>query len=129
MTEATPLPTNETQRPGLVTTLAALTLTSGIINVFFSLAITGLLILATLGIGLVLCAPFTLLPVLLGIFEIIYGARLLSSPLQPPRPNHLIAYLEIATLIYFNPVGLAVGIIALVIYNDETVKEYFSRAI
>ncbi len=128
MTETTPPSTNFSPRPGMVTTLAALTLTSGIINVFFALGITGLLIIGTLGIGLFICAPFTILPAILGVFEIIYGARLLSEAAYPPRPNPVIAYLEIATIIYANVVGLAVGIIALVIYNDENVKAYFARA-
>ncbi len=127
MVEANALPAGGAQRPGLVTTLAVLTLASGILNLFFSIGITGLLVLATIGIGLVLCAPFTLLPAVLGVFEIIYGARLLSE--RPTlRPNRVIAYLEIATLLFANPIGVAVGIIALVIYNDESVKHYFAGA-
>ncbi len=129
MTEMNPNPSIPGQRPGLVTTLAALTLTSGIVNVLFALGITALLVIGTFGIGLFVCAPFTLLPVILGVFEIIYGARLLSDSPYPPRPNPVIAYLEIATLIYANIIGLAVGIIALILYNDETVKAYFSRAV
>ncbi|TLN23664.1 hypothetical protein FDZ74_03540 [bacterium] len=127
MVEANALPADGAQRPGLVTTLAALTLASGIDNLFFSIGITGLLVLATIGIGLVLCAPFTLLPAILGVFEIVYGARLLSE--RPTlRPNRVIASLEIATLLFANPIGVAVGIIALVIYNDESVKRYFAGA-
>ncbi|GAP14070.1 hypothetical protein LARV_01832 [Longilinea arvoryzae] len=129
MNETNSLPGNAAQRPGLVTTLAALTLTSGIINLFFALGITALLVIGTLGIGLFICAPFTVLPAILGVFEIIYGARLLSDSTYPPRPSPVIAYLEIATLIYANIVGVAVGIIALVIYNDEAVKAYFSRIV
>lgn len=128
MTEPNSIPTGVVQRPGLVTALAALTLTSGLVNLFASLGITALLVVCTLGIGLVICAPFTLLPAILGVFELIHGARLLSNT-TPPRPNHVIAYLEIATLIYLNPVGLAAGIIALVIYGDEAVKAYFAGAI
>lgn len=129
MNETNPYPTSASQRPGLVTVLAALTLTSGILNLLLSLAITSLLIIGTLGIGLFFCAPFTMLPAILGVFEIIYGTRLLSTEARPARPNPVIAYLEIATLIYANVIGVGVGIIALVIYNDESVKAYFARAI
>lgn len=128
MSEPESIPVGAVQRPGLVTALAALTLTSGLVNLLVALGITGLLVLFTLGIGLVVCAPFTLLPAILGVFELIYGARLLSSTMRP-RPNRLIAYLEMATLFYLNPVGLAVGIIALVIYGDDAVKAYFSGTI
>lgn len=122
-------PGNEPERPGLVTTLAVLTMASGIINLLASLAITTLIVIGTIGIGLIICAPVTLLPAVLGIFEIIYAARLLSEVQPPPRPNHLLAYFEIATLLFANVIGLTVGIIALVIYNDENVKAYFSKAV
>lgn len=116
-----------TQRPGLVTVLAALTMASGILNLLASLAITALIVIGTIGIGLILCAPITLLPAVLGVFEIIYAARLLSEVELPPPPNHILAYFEIAALIFANLITVAVGVIALVIYNDNEVKEYFSR--
>jgi len=115
------------QRPGLVTVLATLTMASGILNLLASLAITTLIVIGTIGIGLIICAPITLLPAVLGVFEIIYAARLLSEVELPPPPNYILAYFEIAALLFANLITLAVGVIAFVIYNDNEVKEYFSR--
>lgn len=129
MSEPQMLSTNEPQRPGLVTTLAALTMASGILNLLLSLAITTLIVIGTIGIGLLLCAPVTLLPAVLGVFEIIYAARLFSEVQLPPRPNQVLAYFEIATLLFANLISMAVGIIALVIYNDAGVKAYFNRSV
>lgn len=129
MNETALNPGSEPERPGLVTTLAVLTMASGIINLLASLAITTLIVIGTIGIGLIICAPVTLLPAVLGVFEIIYAARLLSEVHLPPRPNHLLAYFEIATLLFANVIGLTVGIIALVIYNDESAKTYFNKAV
>lgn len=129
MNETALIPGSEPERPGLVTTLAGLTMASGIINLLASLAITTLIVIGTIGIGLIICAPVTLLPAVLGVFEIIYAARLLSEVHLPPRPNRLLAYFEIATLLFANVIGLTVGIIALVIYNDEDVKAYFGKAV
>lgn len=127
MTESLVNAGHEAKRPGLVTTLIVLTMTSGIVNLLASFAITALLVVGTLGIGLIICAPVTLLPAVLGIFEIIYAARLLSEKQLPPRPNPILAYFEIATILFANVIGLTVGIITLVIYNDQEVKAYFAR--
>lgn len=128
MNETPLIPGREPERPGLVTTLAVLTMASGIINLLASIAITTLIVIGTIGIGLIICAPVTLLPAVLGVFEIIYAARLLSEVQRPPHPNPLLAYFEIATLLFANVIGLTVGIIALVIYNDEDVKAYFNKS-
>jgi len=112
------------QKPTLVTAIAVMTLISGIVNVFWGL-IASITVLATL-VGVV-CIPLTLLPTILGIFEIIYAARLLGSPEQPVRPSTTLAAFEVACILAGNAFALIVGILALVFYNDLTVKAWFAE--
>ncbi len=113
-------------KPGMVTAIAIMTLVSGIINIIYSLGITGSVVLGTFGFGL-LCAPVTLLPLVLGVFEILYAAKLLSEPPRPVQPSQTIAILEILNVLTGNVLSLVVGILALVFYNDPQVQGYFAR--
>jgi hypothetical protein len=110
------------QKPSLVTAIAIMTLVSGIVNIFWGL-IASMTALATI-VGFV-CTPFTILPTILGIFEIIYAARLIGNPVLPTRPSNLIAAFEIACILAGNAFSMIVGILALVFYNDQVVKTWF----
>src|SRR5512143_4119062 len=110
------------QKPSLVTAIAIMTLVSGIVNIFWGL-IASMTALATI-VGFV-CTPFTILPTILGVFEIIYAARLIGSPVVPTRPSNLIAAFEIACILAGNAFSMIVGILALVFYNDQVVKSGF----
>lgn len=112
------------QKPTLVQVIAWMTLASGIVNLFWGI-IASLTALATI-VGIV-CVPFTILPTILGVFEIIYAAKLLSNPAQPVLPSTNIAILEIVTILVGNVFSMVVGILALVFYNDLVVKDYFGR--
>ena len=102
-----------------------MTLVNGIFNILGGLGITAGVVLGTFGIGL-LCAPLTFAPAVLGIFEIIYASKLMSSYPQPPlRPNTTIAILEICCIVAGLVISLVVGILALVFYNDPEVRAYF----
>jgi len=101
-----------------------MTLASGIVDLFWGI-IASLTALATI-VGIV-CIPFTILPTILGVFEIIYAAKLLSNPPQPVLPSTNIAVLEIVTILVGNLFSMVVGILALVFYNDLVVKDYFGR--
>lgn len=111
-------------KPGNVTTLGIITIISGGLNLIGGCGLTLSIVLGTFGIGL-LCAPLTILPCVLGVFEILYGAKLLANPPQPVKPSQAIAILEIATILFLNVISLIVGILALVFYNDQEVKAYF----
>ena len=114
------------QKPGKVMTIAILTLISGISNIIAALIWTGLIVVGTLGIGL-LCAPVTILPLVLGIFEIIYAVKLMSNPPKPVQPAKVIAILEIVAILSANIFSLVTGILALVFYNDQEVQDYFTQ--
>jgi hypothetical protein len=102
-----------------------MTLVNGILNIIWSLGFTVSVVLATMGIGL-LCVPVTILPLVLGVFEIIYAAQLLSSPPKPMQPSQAIAIMEICCILVGNVVSLVIGIIALVFYNQPEVQSYFA---
>lgn len=112
------------QKPTLVNVIAWMTLASGIVNLFWGLglALTGLVTI----IGIV-CIPILILPTLLGVFEIIYAAKLLSNPPQPVLPSTNLAIAEIVCILAGNVFSVVVGILALVFYNDQIVKDYFAR--
>ena len=116
--------TRTTEKPGKVTALGIATIVSGAINIMAACGFTLALVLGTLGLGII-CAPLTILPAILGIFEILYGVKLLTNPPQPVRPSQPSAILEIAMVLYLNVISLVVGILALVFYNDVEVKDYF----
>ncbi len=122
MTERAYYPSNES--PGLVKTIAVMTLINGIVNIFWGLIAT---VSVTASIFLICLAPLAILPTILGIFEIIYAAKLLTSPPQPVRPSNTIAILEILCILTFNVFSMIVGILSLVFYNDPQVKDYFAR--
>ena len=121
MTTASDLPT---EKPGLVMAVAVMTLISGIANIFWGLGLS----LAALGtlVGIV-CIPFTVLPTILGIFEIIYAAKLLGNPPQPVQPANTLAILEIVCVLTGNVFSMIVGILSLVFYNDVVVQRFFAR--
>jgi hypothetical protein len=114
------------EKPGMFVAVSVMTLISGVLNIFWSLGVTASIVLGTLGIGLI-CAPITILPLILGVFEILYAVKLLGNPPQPVQPSQAIAILEICCILIGNVISAVVGILALVFYNDPSVKAYFAR--
>jgi hypothetical protein len=112
------------QKPSLVNVIAWMTLASGIVNLFWGIGLALTVMVTIIGI---VCVPFAILPTVLGVFEIIYAAKLLSNPPQPVQPSTNIAILEIVCILAGNIFSVVVGILALVFYNDLTVRDYFTR--
>jgi len=109
-----------TQKPTLVQIMAWMTLASGVVNIGFGIAAF------TTFFGWI-CAPVSVLPIILGAFELVYAAKLLGTPTQPVAPSKNIAIFEIASVLYGNVFSMAVGILILVFYNDTVVKDYFAQ--
>ena len=112
-----------TQKPTLFQVIAWMTLISGVVNLFWGFAASGTALVTIVGI---LCIPLTILPTILGVFELIYAAKLFSEPPQIIQPSTNIAVFEIASVLTGNVFSMAVGILALVFYNDKVVKDYFA---
>lgn len=113
---------NYVEKPGKVQAIAIMTLINGILDIFWGIGLTLTVIVGTWGIGL-LCAPLTILPSVLGIFEIVYATKLLGNP---PRkyPVQTIAILQICAIIFGDIIGLVIGILNLVFYSDPPVKQF-----
>jgi hypothetical protein len=112
------------QKPGLVTAIAVMTLTSGIINLFWGFVASATALGTIVG---VICLPVTILPTILGIFEIIYAAKLLTAQPQPVQPSMPIAWFQVGTILYGNVFSMVAGILNLIFFNDQTVKAYFAQ--
>ncbi len=112
------------QKPGLLIAITWMTLISGIINLFWGFVASATALGTIIG---VVCLPITILPTILGVFEIIYAAKLLSVQPEPVKPSQSIAIFEILTLFLGNAFSMVAGILALIFYNDQSVKEYFAR--
>ncbi len=119
-----PMPQMGPQKPGMFTAVSIMTLISGISNIILSLIWSASLAISLVGI---LCVPFTLAPGVLGIFEIIYAAKLLANPPKPAQPSQAIAIMEICCILIGSIFSVASGVIALVAYNDPAVKAYFAQ--
>ena len=114
----------QNQKPGLFTVIAVMTMVSGVINLFWGFIASATALGTIIG---VVCLPITILPTILGVFEIIYAAKLLSAQPEPIQPSQPIAIFEILTFFIGNIFSMVVGILALIFYNDIAVKEYFAR--
>lgn len=114
-------------KPDRLNAVILLTLISGGSNIFVALAGTSSLVLGTLGIGLICCAPLTLLPGVLGVFEVLYAFKLMAYPPVPVRPNQTLAALEICCILFGNVISLIAGIVALIFYNEPEIRTYFER--
>ena len=112
------------QKPTLINVIAWTTLASGIINIIWGLAASGTALATIVGI---ICTPITILPTVLGVFEILYAAKLLSNPPQAVQPSTNIAIFEIVCILMGNVFAMVVGILSLVFYNDQVVKDYFAH--
>ena len=112
------------EKPTLVNVIAWTTLASGIVNIIWGLGASGTALATVIGI---ICIPITILPTILGVFEILYAAKLLSDPPQAVQPSTTIAILEVVCILVGNVFAMVVGILALVFYNDQIVKDYFAR--
>jgi hypothetical protein len=116
-----------TDKPGKIAAIIVLTLISGIFNIFAAFTGTAAVVTGTLGLGLICCAPLTVLPGVLGVFEIIYAMNLMGSPPRPVQPNHTLAALEIACIVFGNLLAVAAGVVSLILYNDPEVRAYFMK--
>ena len=112
------------QKPGLLTAIAVMTLTSGVINLFWGFIASATALGTIIG---VICLPITILPTILGVFEIIYAAKLLSAQPEAVKPSQSIAVFQILTFFIGNIFSMVVGILTLIFYNDQSVKEYFAK--
>jgi hypothetical protein len=110
----------------MVTAIGVMTLVNGVVNIVWALGLTAMIVLGTIGLG-IFCAPITVLPAILGVFEIVYGVQVLTVPPRPVRPSYALAILEICMVIWGNVISLVIGVLALVFYGDQRVRGYYAE--
>lgn len=110
-------------KPAKVQTMGVLVLISGILNIAWGGILALLGVLTIFGIC---CAPILILPMVLGVFELIYALNLLADPPRVEEPSQVIAILEICDIFFLNIFGAFVGVLSLVLINDEETKAYFA---
>lgn len=108
------------EKPDKVQAIAIITLVSGILNIIYGLTLSVGFAVTVVGL---LCLPLTIAPAVLGIFEVINGAKLMNT--MPRKFNvKTIAILEIITIITGAVPSAVAGILNLVFYDDPPVKQY-----
>ncbi len=114
-------------RPAKVQTIGILMLISGAVNICIGLGIVAGFLLS---IVLICCIPVAALPLALGIFEVIYGLRLIGSGQEPVQRDTLqtVAILEIASILCSNMIAFLAGIVNLLLLNDPEVMGYINKA-
>lgn len=108
------------EKPDKVQAIAIITLVSGILNIIYGLTLSVGFAVTVVGL---LCLPLTIAPAVLGIFEVVSGAKLMNT--LPRKFNvKTIAILEIITIITGAVPSAVAGILNLVFYDDPPVKQY-----
>jgi hypothetical protein len=79
-----------------------------------------------LGIGII-CAPLTLIPAILGGFEIFYATKILKNPPDAIKVQYLqyLSYAEVASIIWGNVISAVVGVVVIIFFNEPEVGDYF----
>ena len=111
------------ERPNYVTAMTIMPIVSGVINILAAIILFILVVIGTLGIGLI-CAPLFLIPIIVGIFEILYGVSLNNNK---AKNTIVIAIAEICSLLWGNVLSAVMGALLLVFSNDPEVKAYFTE--
>ncbi len=117
--------TNLSVKPGKVQAITIMMLVNGILNILAGLGLTASIVLGTIGIG-ILCAPITILPAVLGVFEVISASRLLTDPVRPVKNLQTIAIFEIVAVVCGLGISAVVGILNLVFLSEPEVKNYLA---
>jgi hypothetical protein len=115
------------KKPKKVQAISIMTLINGIVNVLWAFIFGLILVLSGyISFGITMCClPLPVFPLVVGILEIVAGAKLLGE--QPRRVNvNAIAILEIINIISLAAPSLVIGILNLVFYSDPKVKAYIN---
>lgn len=124
-----PAPYTGSRKPDLVNVIAVFNLVDGVLNVlfaaswFFGMSIFGV---STLGCGC-LFLPLGFYPLILGILELVYGARLISADPRDVSPARWLAILQIFNLLLGQVVSVAGGILTLIFLDNPEVRRWFDE--
>jgi len=109
-------------KPGLLQSIIIMTLIDGILNILWAFTLMSGLVVSIIGI---ICLPLALYPLILGIVEIVYGIGGLQGNKWDKEPPRFLAWMQIGNIVVGDPISVIVGVLALVFYGDERVREYY----
>lgn len=117
-----------TEKPGKVLAIAIMILIGGILAPVYAVICFGIIVAASMGVGLVCCFwPGPYYALVLGIMGIIKGARLLGEKAHQEAAPRGLGIMMIINIVNFDVGNLVLGIIVLVFLSDEEVKDYFQH--
>jgi uncharacterized membrane protein len=114
---------NVNPKPGKVQAIEIILLVSGILNILTGVSLVCGALVSIIG---VLCLPVVALPLVLGVYEVVYASKLLSGKPVSHQNLKTIAIFELITIVYCNVPSLVAGILNLVFLDEQPVKEYLS---
>ena len=120
-----PAPAPSGSKPAKLQTIGILMIINGVINISIG---AGLVMGLAASVIFICCSPLGALPLVLGVFELIYGIRLVGTSQVPVTFSTLqtVAILEILAIFASNPISLVIGIVNLVLLNDPEVRGFLS---
>ena len=117
------------RKPDLVNAIAIFNLVDGILNILFAASwFLGITVfgVSTLGCGC-LFLPLGLYPLILGILELMYGARLLPAEPREVTPARWLAVMQIVNILLGQVVSAVGGILTLVFLDNPEVRRWFAQ--
>ncbi len=112
------------QKPGMLTVLGIVFLIDGILNILWGLGIALALLSTLVGI---LCLPLAAYPIVLGILEIVYSAKILPNPPKPVQPAMYLAIMCICNIVFGELLSVGAGIFALLAFNNTNLLAYLAQ--
>jgi len=106
-------------KPGNIQLIAVIYLVDGLLNLTWGVSIIFGLFSSLIGL---ICFPIGFYPMALGLIEIVYGLKLLGDPVRLRKAPWALSVLQLTTL---EPIGMFLGVITLLFYNSQDVKDYF----
>lgn len=113
-----------TVKPPRVQGMEIMLLLSGVLNIITGLGFVCGALVSIIG---VICLPVVILPVILGVYEVVYASRLMNHRPVNPQDIKTLAVFEIGTIVYGNAISLVVGILNLIFIDDKPVVEYLNQ--
>lgn len=113
-------------KPQNLKTYGVLTIVSGICNLIFTIGGFFLLVLGTIGFGLI-CFPLFIPTIVLGGFEIYYGMKFNDDNDHSVKNFPLaIPILQTATFMFGNIISGGIGIYGIVVSTMDEIKQYYN---
>ncbi len=119
----TSTPTPPPPKPGKIQAIAIFALVDGILNLAWGVGLGGGLVL--FGVT-ACCAPVGAYPIVLGVLEIVYAAKLLPARPRDVPPNRALAVMQIVNIVLGNALSPAAGIVTLTFLDDPEVQAWFA---